>query len=71
MSLKLSNLIILSGFAPGPKFVGKKNVWNLNSDKFLRRFISADRQQVLPLIVSKSDLPLSVHSDDSTIFTAT
>ena len=24
MSLKLSNLMILSGFAPGPKFIGKK-----------------------------------------------
>ena len=34
MSLKLSNLMILSGFAPGPKFIGKKeqNVWNENSD---------------------------------------
>ena len=31
MSLKLANLMILSGFAPGPKFIGKKkeqNVWN-------------------------------------------
>ena len=117
MSLRLSNLMILSGFAPGPKFIGKKNGWNKIltctskvhislsstilklsdllfficfapgpkfrknrrkkmsgikiSDKYLRRFISADRQQILPLIVSKSDLPLRVHSDDSTIFIAT
>ena len=41
------------------------------SDKYLRRFISADRLQVLPLIVSESDLPLRVHSDDSKIFIAT
>ena len=68
--LKLSNLLFFICFAPGPKF-RKKNAWNWNSDEYLRRFVPADRQQVVPLIVSETDLPLGVRPDDYTIFIAT
>ena len=66
MSLKLSNLQILIGFAPGPKFIEKKSGIKILTSTYEGFICAVYGQQFLPLIISKSDLPLSFHSDDST-----